>query len=94
MHRWGLRRFFDKPGFLLPSPVTVVDQSFLDSTSREDMLTGLKWSALAAFLGLGISIVLGVGLALLMAQRGAGSSDRSIPTSSLSRRSRCSRSCR
>ena len=39
MHRDGMRRFFDKPGFLLPSPVTVVDQSFLDATVREQMLT-------------------------------------------------------
>jgi NitT/TauT family transport system permease protein len=67
MHRWGLRSFFDKPGFLVPSPVTVIDQSFVDATSRSDMLTGLRWTALAAFIGLAIAIVLGVGLALLMA---------------------------
>ena len=35
MHRDGMRRFFDKPGFLVPSPVTVIDQSFLDSVVRE-----------------------------------------------------------
>ncbi len=32
MHRWGLRTFFDKPGFLVPSPATATDQSFLDAT--------------------------------------------------------------
>lgn len=67
MHRWGLRKFFDKPGFLVPSPVTVIDQSFVNATSRSDMITGLRWTALAAFIGLAIAIVIGVGLALLMA---------------------------
>lgn len=67
VHRWGLRTFFDKPGFLVPSPVTVIDQSFVDSTSRSDMLEGLRWTATAAFIGLAIAIVIGVGLAMLMA---------------------------
>ncbi len=70
MHRDGMRRFFDKPGFLLPSPVTVVDQSFLDEAVREQMLTGLAWTAYAALIGLAITIVVGVSLAVLMAQAG------------------------
>ena len=68
MHLDGMRRFFDKPGFLLPSPVTVIDQSFLDSQVREQMIDGLGWTTLAAFLGLAIAIVLGVAIAVLMAQ--------------------------
>ena len=67
MHRDGMRRFFDKPGFLVPSPVTVIDQSFLDSVVRGQMITGLGWTAVSAFVGLAIAIVLGIGIAVLMA---------------------------
>jgi len=68
MHRWGMRTWFDKPGFLVPSPVTVINDSFLNAKTRSNMLLGLKWTALVALLGLAISIVLGMSLALLMAQ--------------------------
>jgi len=68
MHRWGMRFFFDKPGFLLPSPVTVFDQSFLKAQIREDLLNGLKWTAVVALLGLVITIVIGMTLAVVMAQ--------------------------
>lgn len=68
MHRDGMRRFFDKPGFLLPSPVTVIDQSFFDATVREQMVRGLGWTTFAAVTGLAIAIVLGIALAVLMAQ--------------------------
>jgi NitT/TauT family transport system permease protein len=68
MHRDGMRRFFDKPGFLLPSPATVVDQSFFDETVREQMVRGLGWTAFAALTGLAISIVLGISIAVLMSQ--------------------------
>jgi NitT/TauT family transport system permease protein len=68
MHRSGLRTFFDKPGFLVPSPVTVIHDSFIESAGRSNMLTGLKWTSLAAFLGLAIAIVLGMSLALIMAR--------------------------
>jgi NitT/TauT family transport system permease protein len=67
MHRDGMRRFFDKPGFLVPSPVTVIDQSFLDSVVRSQMIKGLGWTALSAFIGLAIAIVVGVTIAVLMA---------------------------
>jgi NitT/TauT family transport system permease protein len=67
MHRDGMRRFFDKPGFLVPSPATVIDQSFLDSVVRSQMIKGLGWTALSAFIGLAIAIVLGVSIAVLMA---------------------------
>jgi NitT/TauT family transport system permease protein len=68
MHRDGMRRLFDKPGFLLPSPVTVIDQSFLDATVRSQMVRGLGWTAFVALLGLAIAIVIGVAIAVLMAQ--------------------------
>lgn len=68
LHRDGMRRFFDKPGFLLPSPVTVVDQSFLNEIVRDQMITGLGWTTFTALTGLTISVVLGITLAVLMAQ--------------------------
>jgi NitT/TauT family transport system permease protein len=68
MHRDGMRRLFDKPGFLLPSPVTVIDQSFVDDTVRGQMIKGLGWTALVALVGLAITIVIGVSIAVLMAQ--------------------------
>jgi NitT/TauT family transport system permease protein len=68
MHRDGMRRFFDKPGFLVPSPVTVIDQSFLDSVVRSQMIKGFCWTAFAAFIGLAISVVVGISIAVLMAQ--------------------------
>lgn len=68
MHLDGMRRFFDKPGFLLPSVVTVIDQSFLDSIVRKQMITGLGWTTFTALTGLAISMVLGITLAVLMAQ--------------------------
>ena len=68
IHRDGMRRFFDKPGFLLPSIVTVVDQSFLDENVRQQMITGLAWTTFTALTGLTISVVLGITIAVLMAQ--------------------------
>jgi NitT/TauT family transport system permease protein len=68
MHRDGMRRLFDKPGFLLPSPVTVINDSFLESAARSQMIRGLGWTALATFIGLAISMVIGVAIGVLMAQ--------------------------
>ena len=67
-HRDGMRRFFDKPGFLLPSLATVFDQGFLDSVVRQQYITGIAWTTFAAVVGLSISIVLGIALAVVMAQ--------------------------
>jgi NitT/TauT family transport system permease protein len=67
-HRDGMRRFFDKPGFLLPSLSTVIDKSFLDQTVRDQMIAGIGWTTFAALTGLAISIVLGISLAVVMAQ--------------------------
>lgn len=68
MHRDGMRRFFDKPEFLVPSPVTVIDQAFLDPVVRSQMIRGLGWTSVSAGIGLGLAIVLGVLLAIIMSQ--------------------------
>ena len=68
MHYWGLRNLFDKPSFLIPTPHRVVNDSFLESVPREAMLKGLGWTTLVALAGLVISIVIGMTLAVLMAQ--------------------------
>lgn len=67
-HRDGMRRFFDKPGFLVPSPATVIDHAFGNSIVREQLLVGLGWTTYAAVIGLLITIVVGMALAVLMAQ--------------------------
>jgi NitT/TauT family transport system permease protein len=68
MHSDGMRRFFDKPGFLLPAPETVINDAFLNSLARSKLLTGLGWTTLVALTGLLITIVVGVSLAVMMAQ--------------------------
>ncbi len=68
MHRTGMRMLFDKPGFLLPSPVTVVDQAFLRHKPRRKLLGGLYWTAFVSVIGLFLSIVVGMTLAVIMAR--------------------------
>lgn len=68
MHRVGMELLLDKRASLLPSPVTVIDQAFLDSIVRRQLLEGLWWTTYAAFIGLAISVLLGMFLAVLMAQ--------------------------
>jgi NitT/TauT family transport system permease protein len=68
LHRDGMRRFFDKPKFLVPSPVTVVDKSFLDPVVRGQMIGGLGWTTYAMLIGFSLSILIGTVLAVLMAQ--------------------------
>lgn len=68
MHRDGMRRFLDKKPSLLPSPVTVVDQAFLDKVVRDKLIEGLGWTTYAAGIGLAITIVIGMALAVLMAR--------------------------
>jgi NitT/TauT family transport system permease protein len=67
-HESGMRRFFDKPGFLLPSPVTVINESFVNDVARGKLLNGLKWTMLVSLGGLAITIVIGMLLAVVMAQ--------------------------
>ena len=68
MHEWGMRALFDKPGFLLSSPATVINESFVDDQSRSKLLNGVKWTTVVALLGLLITIVIGMTLAVIMAR--------------------------
>ena len=68
MHRWGMRHILDKRPQLLPSLATIIDKAFLDSNVRGQLLAGLGWTSYAAFIGLGVTIVLGMLLAVIMAQ--------------------------
>jgi NitT/TauT family transport system permease protein len=68
MHRDGLRRFFDKPGRLLPSPATVAHTGFGKAIFRNKLWTGLGWTMYTSFIGLGIAIVIGIMLAVVMAR--------------------------
>lgn len=69
MHRDGMQRLLDKKPFLLPSPATVVHESFFNRLYREQLMDGLGWTCVAAFTGLAVTIVIGIVLAVLMAQR-------------------------
>lgn len=68
MHRDGMRRWFDKPPFLVPSPATVAHSFFTDKIIRTRLVNGIGWTSLVAILGLLITIVLGISLAVLMSQ--------------------------
>ena len=66
--RDGLRRFFDKPNFIVPSPVTVVNKVFTDDIIRGRLIGGLGWTTLVSVIGLLISIIIGMWLAVVMSQ--------------------------
>lgn len=68
MHRSGMRYWLNKNPRLLPSPVTVVDDGFLNPIIRDKLIEGFGWTVYASFVGLGITIVIGMTLAVLMAQ--------------------------
>ena len=68
MHYWALEALFDKPSFLITAPHRVFKDSFLEEIPREQMLDGLGWTTFVAISGLSISIVLGMFLAIVMAQ--------------------------
>jgi NitT/TauT family transport system permease protein len=68
MHYWVLENVFDKPRFLVTAPHRVVKESFLDADTRSDMIYALGWTALISLIGLAVAIVLGMSLAILMAQ--------------------------
>lgn len=77
MHHWGLRALFDKPDFLMPPPHEIINDSFVEAVpqpgggsfvARTDMFKALGWTALVALLGLAVSIVVGITLAVVMAQ--------------------------
>ncbi len=69
MHYWGLRYFFDKDGGrLIPTPSQVFHDTIIRPIARERYIEGLKWTAVTAFGGLAITIVLGMSLAIAMSQ--------------------------
>jgi NitT/TauT family transport system permease protein len=54
--------------FLLPPPQAVIKVSFLDADNRLDLFRALGLSTSVALLGLAVSIVIGMGTAILMSQ--------------------------
>lgn len=62
-------QFLD-PGrqFLLPSPIKVIEEGFLNAAARSEILTALWSTTRVALIGLAIAMALGVGLAVLMSQ--------------------------
>jgi NitT/TauT family transport system permease protein len=54
--------------FMLPPPHRVLEVGFLTWSNFTALLSALRWTAEVTFIGLAISIVLGVGAALLMSQ--------------------------
>jgi len=68
MHRDGMERLLDKRASLMPSPATTIDKAFLDPIVRGQLLEGLGWTTYAAFVGLAITVLIGIALAVFMAQ--------------------------
>jgi NitT/TauT family transport system permease protein len=68
MSYWALEHLWDKPQFLIPPPHTVLHDSFFDSVPRQAMLSGLWYTTIVALYGLLIAIVIGMSLAIIMAQ--------------------------
>ena len=68
LHYWALETLFDKPSFLITAPHRVVEEAFLDGATRAAMFRALGWTALVSMIGLGVSIVAGMTLAIVMAQ--------------------------
>jgi NitT/TauT family transport system permease protein len=68
MHRWGMRHILDKRPQLLPSLATIINKGFIDGPVRRQLIAGLGWTSYAAFIGLGVTIVLGMVLAIIMTQ--------------------------
>jgi NitT/TauT family transport system permease protein len=54
--------------FMLPPPHRVLEVGFLTWSNFTALVSALRWTAQVTFIGLAISIVLGVGAALLMSQ--------------------------
>jgi NitT/TauT family transport system permease protein len=54
--------------FMLPPPHRVIEVGFLTWSNFTALMGALRWTAEVTFIGLAISIVLGVGAALLMSQ--------------------------
>lgn len=68
MHYWALEAIWDKPSFLITAPHRVISESFLDGSVRSQLLTALGYTSFVAVSGLILAIVVGMGLAIAMAQ--------------------------
>ncbi|MGD9703105.1 MAG: ABC transporter permease [Acidimicrobiia bacterium] len=68
MHYWALEHLWDKPRFLITAPHRVIDKSFLDSGNLADLLDGLLYTTIVSLMGLAVAIVVGMALAICMAQ--------------------------
>lgn len=66
MSSWGLKHIFHKPGFLLPPPHRVINESFTNVQVRKQLVAATMLSVRVAFIGLVISIILGILLAVAM----------------------------
>lgn len=54
--------------FLLPSPIEVVEEGFMNAGARSDILAALWSTTCVALTGLSIAMALGAGLAVIMSQ--------------------------
>jgi NitT/TauT family transport system permease protein len=54
--------------FLLPAPHAVIEGSFVESGSRDEILTATLETGKVAFVGLAIASILGIGIAVAMSQ--------------------------
>ena len=68
MSSWGLQHIFNKPGFLLPPPHRVINESITNDQVRKQLVSATVLSVRVAFIGLVVAIVLGILLAVLMSQ--------------------------
>ena len=68
MSYWGLKHLFNKPQFLLPPVHRVINVSVGNKFVRRQLIDALVLSTRVALVGLVISIVLGVGLAVIMSR--------------------------
>ena len=67
-HYWMLENLWDKPKFLITAPHRVVNEAFLNTGNLSDLLDALLYTMIVAFLGLALAIVVGMFLAICMAQ--------------------------
>ncbi len=58
----------DGQGFLLPPPHEVVESGFLDSQHLDELMEGLRATTIVTLVGLSISIILGMSIAIVMYQ--------------------------
>ena len=68
---WYVISYFvlaERRQFMLEPPHRVIAEGFLDASNLKELLDGLYWSTRVAVIGLVISIVLGISVAVLMSQ--------------------------